>query len=74
MNKGTVNQQAARAHQAAANGFDSGKYTQEVNDDFNDGAEAGVDGTPTFFINGTKIVGAQPFSSFQQIIDAELNK
>lgn len=54
--------------------IDSGKYTQEVNDDFNDGSAAGVDGTPTFFINGTKIVGAQPFSNFQQIIDAELNR
>ena len=28
--------------------------------------------TPTFFINGLAIVGAQPLSNFQQIIDKEL--
>lgn len=59
-------------------GFDdclvSGKYTQAVKDDFELGTEVGVQGTPTFFINGQKIVGAQPFESFKAIIDAELAK
>lgn len=52
--------------------LDSGKHAQEVKDDFNDGRAAGVSGTPTFFINGQKIVGAQPIDAFRQIIDAEL--
>lgn len=32
----------------------------------------GIDGTPTFFINGYRIKGAQPFEEFQKIIDAIL--
>jgi len=31
-----------------------------------------VTGTPTFFINGTRLVGAQPFESFKTAIDKEL--
>jgi protein-disulfide isomerase len=34
--------------------------------------EPAVGGTPTFFINGTRIVGAHPLASFTQIIDAHL--
>jgi len=34
---------------------------------------AGATGTPTFFINGLKLVGAQPYQQFQTLIDAELN-
>jgi protein-disulfide isomerase len=33
-----------------------------------------VSGTPTFFINGKMLVGAQPYSAFQQEIDAALAK
>lgn len=53
---------------------DSGKYTKAVQDDFNAGAAAGVSGTPTFFINGQQLVGAQPYSAFKAVIDAELAK
>lgn len=52
--------------------LDSGKYTQEVADDISEGLSYGVNGTPTFFINGRTVLGAQPFSVFQEIIDAEL--
>ena len=38
------------------------------------GRQISVSGTPTFFINGLKIVGAQPYSVFKQIIDEELKK
>ena len=50
----------------------SGKYRNEVQNDFKEGQEAGVQGTPTFFINGKILVGAQPFEAFKQIIDEEL--
>jgi len=33
----------------------------------------GVDSTPSFLINGTMISGAQPYSVFQQALDAALN-
>ena len=52
--------------------LDSGKYAEEVKKDFDDGAAAGVGGTPTFFINGKATVGAQPFESLKAIIDGEL--
>jgi protein-disulfide isomerase len=35
-------------------------------------ARIGARGTPTFFINGRKISGAQPFEKFKEIIDQEI--
>lgn len=52
--------------------LDSRRYEQEVNADYRDGASYGVTGTPTFFINGRPLVGAQPYEVFVSIIDAEL--
>jgi len=46
---------------------------QEIEADFNYASELGVRSTPTFFINGLAVVGAQPFDVFQQIIDLELS-
>lgn len=37
-----------------------------------DGQKRGVTATPTFFINNEKLVGAQPYSEFQKIIDSKL--
>lgn len=54
--------------------FDSGKYKAEVEKDLADGSAAGVTGTPSFFINGRLLVGAQPFSAFKALIDEELKK
>jgi len=52
--------------------LDSGKYKAEVDKDFADGSASGVSGTPSLFINGRLLVGAQPFASFKAIIDEEL--
>ncbi len=52
--------------------LDSKKYASEIQNDIQDGQAAGVSGTPTFFINGNKVVGAQPYSVFEQAIDAAL--
>jgi protein-disulfide isomerase len=52
--------------------LDSGRMSQEVMKDFQDGSNYGVTGTPSFFINGTKLVGVQPFEAFQRIIEQEL--
>jgi protein-disulfide isomerase len=66
---------------AAALGLDAGrfnacldthKYKDRVESDIKDGNEAGVSGTPAFFINGRMITGAQPFEAFKRIIDEEL--
>jgi len=54
--------------------LDSGKYKQEVLNETAAGKSYGVSGTPTVFVNGQIIVGAQPVTSFEQAIDAALKK
>lgn len=62
--------------------YDSGKFEDRVKQDGEDGKAAGVDGTPSFVIsytvNGEKktklLEGAQPFSTFQQELEAALNE
>lgn len=52
--------------------YDNGAM-QEVQEDKADARSVGATGTPTVFVNGQKIVGAQPFSAFQSVIEAELS-
>jgi protein-disulfide isomerase len=52
--------------------FDSHKYKDRVETDIREGNDAGVSGTPAFFINGRMLTGAQPFDAFKRIIDEEL--
>jgi len=52
--------------------LDSGKHRAAVEADVQEGARLGITGTPTFFINGRILVGAQPLESFRRIIEAEL--
>jgi protein-disulfide isomerase len=54
--------------------LDTGAMAAETAKDMADGGQAGVRGTPGFVINGQLVSGAQPFSNFKQIIDAELAK
>lgn len=51
----------------------SEKTLAEINSDLQEGAQYGVTGTPAFFINGTRLEGAQPFEAFEQIIENELS-
>lgn len=52
--------------------LDSGEKASVVAFHKKAGDEAGVNGTPAFFINGRLISGAQPVEAFKQAIDAEL--
>ena len=52
--------------------LESGRYNEEINADFEYAANLGVSSTPTFFVNGIPVVGAQPFEMFSQLIDQEL--
>ena len=62
--------------------YDSGKYLDRVQQDFEDGQAAGINGTPgflvTYTVNGeakSKLIeGAQPFTVFQQELEAALNE
>ncbi len=49
------------------------KYNSEIQSDISDGKSYGVEGTPTFFINGKNLVGAVPLENFKSIIDSELS-
>jgi protein-disulfide isomerase len=48
------------------------RYKDEVEADASFVRGLGFTSTPTFFINGLLVVGAQPYEVFQQIIDKEL--
>jgi len=54
--------------------LDSGKFEQTVMNHLKAGMEAGVSGTPAYFINGIMISGAQPKQEFVTIIESELKK
>jgi len=54
--------------------LDSGKYADFVEQDSQEGQRIGAGGTPTFFVNGRKMVGAQPFAVFKATIDEEIAK
>ncbi len=48
------------------------KTEQQIEDDIATCTKLGASGTPTFFINGRPVTGAQPIESFEAIIDEEL--
>ncbi len=52
--------------------LNAGKYKDLIQQDSDFALNLGVQSTPTFFINGLALVGAQPLSAFTQIIDKEL--
>ena len=63
-------------------GLDSAEFRQCLFDELSTeivsahlrrGAALGVSGTPTFFINNKKLVGAQPAAVFEEIIEGELS-
>lgn len=52
--------------------LNSDKYAKKVSDSLNEGKNAGVTGTPTVFINGKSIIGAQPYETFKAAVEAAL--
>lgn len=64
-------------------GMDVAKFEQDMKDPgldkfIDDGmasaARYGIQGTPSFLINGTVLVGAQPIAAFKSAIDAEIKR
>jgi protein-disulfide isomerase len=51
---------------------DGGKFKEAIQADSDFAINLGIRSTPTFFINGLAIVGAQPLDVFKQVIDKEL--
>jgi len=54
--------------------LDTAKYQSVAENWFKQGQDAGVEGTPTFFINDKQIVGNQPYEEFRKVIEEELAK
>jgi len=52
--------------------LNKGAYSKNVAKDLSQGQSAGVTGTPTVFINGVAIVGAQPYAVFKSAIEEAL--
>jgi len=48
------------------------RYEDGIDDDLEIADDVGAEGTPTFFINGRRLVGAQPLESWKPIIDSEI--
>jgi protein-disulfide isomerase len=59
--------------------LDSNKYQSKIDNETQEGSSYGVSGTPTFYIGNDKagyitVDGAQPYSSFKQTIDQQLQQ
>jgi len=54
--------------------LDSSKNAQRVRGTMAEGQAASVKSTPTFYVNGQLVMGAQPLDVFSEIIDEELAK
>jgi len=52
----------------------SGRHKDRIERDQKLAQSVGANGTPSFFVNGRKLTGAQPFPAFQALIDEELRK
>ncbi len=50
----------------------SAEVKKRIDEDVNEAARLGSNGTPAFYVNGRYLRGAKPFEAFKQIIDAEL--
>ncbi|MEO5822895.1 MAG: thioredoxin domain-containing protein [Vicinamibacteraceae bacterium] len=79
-NQRTMDRETLLAH-AGALGLDRAKFTADLDGpqsqaalerDQAEAAKVGVDGTPTFFINGTPLVGALPLEAFTAAVDKAL--
>jgi protein-disulfide isomerase len=49
--------------------YDGGKYDSVVDEELGLASRVGATGTPTFFINGEKLVGAQPYVAFEDVLN-----
>ncbi len=52
--------------------LDSKKYDSRFSKEQNEGARAGIQGTPAFLVNGQLISGAVPYSTAKQVIEGAL--
>jgi predicted DsbA family dithiol-disulfide isomerase len=51
-----------------------GRHRDAIDSDLLEGRRNFVEGTPTFFVNGRPVIGAQPLDVFTRLIDEELER
>jgi protein-disulfide isomerase len=54
--------------------LDSGQFASKVAAGLAQGEKLGVNSTPTLYINGRPVIGAQPYEVFKAAIDEELKR
>jgi protein-disulfide isomerase len=54
--------------------IDSERIEAQVAADSADASRLGVAGTPTFFVNGRRVIGARPLADFQSAVDEALER
>lgn len=57
-----------------ATDFESPAIASKINSHYKGGVKAGINATPTFFVNGKKINSPQTFNEFKKIIDDAVPK
>ncbi len=57
-----------------AESLDGQKHKKEIDRDIALAVSLDLYNTPTFFINGRKVIGERPFSYFKKMIDEELKR
>ena len=54
--------------------LERGRHRAEVTADLEEGTRQGIQATPTVFINGRAVIGAQPFDVYEKLIQEELSR
>lgn len=60
--------QVGMGRETFARCLDGERFQTEVEKDLDEGRALGVTGTPTFFINGRRLVGAHPVETFREVV------
>ncbi|MEO8800919.1 MAG: thioredoxin domain-containing protein [Polyangiaceae bacterium] len=60
--------------QSIARGVKAHTWSAGIDDDLALAKKLDANGTPSFFVNGVSLVGAQPIEKFEEIIDDQLHK
>lgn len=54
--------------------LERGMHRADVTVDLEEGTRQGIEATPTVFINGRPVIGAQPFDAYEKVIEEELSR
>lgn len=54
--------------------LETGRFKKQTDDEMTEGNSFGARGTPAFFINGKPFHGAQPYESFEKVVQDEIRR